>query len=46
MLRLKSFYFLGLLILILTACSQEAQPYEEVNSTISTSPEKGHIDTH
>ncbi len=36
----------GLLALLLTACSEEAQPYEEINASISISQDQGHIQTH
>ncbi len=37
---------IGMLSLLLTACSEEAQPYEEFNETISTPREVGEIQTH
>ncbi len=36
----------ALLALLMTACSEEAQPYEEVNTTLTSSQEQGHIQTH
>ena len=35
----------GVFILFFTACSEEAQPYEEINSTLSVQ-ETGQIQTH
>ena len=35
-----------LLALLMTSCSEEAKPYEEINTTVSSSQEQGHIQTH
>jgi len=43
---MQKFYLTSLFILMLTACSQEAQPYEEENRTAPTSMEQGYIETH
>lgn len=32
--------------LLLTACSEEAQPYEELNTSLSSSQDQGYIQTH
>lgn len=37
---------LTILSLLLTACSEEAQPYEELNTSLSSSQKQGHIQTH
>jgi hypothetical protein len=37
---------LTILSLLLTACSEEAQPYEELNTTFSNSQDQGYIQTH
>lgn len=37
---------LTILSLLLTACSEEAQPYEELNTSLSSSQEQGYIETH
>lgn len=42
----KRLFLLALTLLFLNGCTEEAQPYEEHNTTISTPQEKGHIDTH
>ena len=36
----------SLVILFLAACSQEAEPYEEQNKSITSSSEQGYIQTH
>ncbi len=35
-----------LLALFITACTEEATPYEEINASLSSSQEQGHIQTH
>jgi len=42
----KIIFILSLIILFFSACSQEAQPYEEVNESLPSSSEQGYIDTH
>jgi len=42
---MRKIYILSVLFFCLTACSEEAQPYEEVNTTLSKQA-KGHIQTH
>jgi len=42
---MKKIYILSVLLFSLTACSEEAQPYEEVNTTLSKQKE-GQIQTH
>lgn len=42
---MTKFCIFGMFILFFTACAEEAQPYEEVNSTLS-SQETGQIQTH
>jgi len=32
--------------LLITACSEEAKPYEEINTSISDSQDQGYIQTH
>jgi len=43
---MKKVYFISLLILSFTACSQEAEPYTEKNTTQPSSGEQGYIQTH
>lgn len=43
---LKKLCLLGATLLFLSGCSEEAQPYEESNTTILIPQKKGHIDTH
>nr|WP_275854399.1 hypothetical protein [Sulfurimonas sp. MAG313] len=43
---MKNIYILVLVVLCLSACSQEAQPYEELNESLPSSSEQGYIDTH
>ncbi len=43
---LKTCIQISVLSLLLTACSEEAQPYEEINSTITKAQDQGHIQTH
>jgi hypothetical protein len=42
---MKQFYIISILLFSLAACSEEAQPYEEVNTSLSKQ-EQGHIQTH
>ena len=42
---MKQLYIICVLLFSLSACSEEAQPYEEVNTTLSKQ-EEGHIQTH
>jgi hypothetical protein len=42
---MRHLYLLSLLLFSLAACSEEARPYEEVNTTLSQE-EQGHIQTH
>lgn len=42
---MRQLYILSLLLFSLCACSEEAQPYEEVNTSILKQAE-GHIQTH
>jgi hypothetical protein len=42
---MRQLYILSVLLFSLTACSEEAQPYKEVNTTLSQQA-KGHIQTH
>lgn len=44
--KMKKFYLGSLLVLLLSACSQEAQPYKEQNESIPNSVEQGYIQTH
>ncbi len=37
---------ISILSLLLTACSEEAKPYEEINSSIENVQDRGHIQTH
>jgi len=43
---MHKFYLASLFILLLSACSQEAQPYEEQNESAPSSVEQGYIQTH
>jgi PBP1b-binding outer membrane lipoprotein LpoB len=43
---LKTVFLLGVSLLILSACAEEAEPYQDVNRTISAPLQKGQIDTH
>lgn len=43
---LMTVVLLGVSLLILSACAEEAEPYQDVNRTISAPQEKGQIDTH
>jgi len=43
---MKKFYLASLLFFFLSACSQEAQPYEEENETALKTVEQGYIQTH
>ena len=43
---MQKVYLVTLFTILLSACSQEAQPYEEVNETIPISVEQGYIQTH
>jgi len=43
---MKKIYFLSLLVLCLSGCSEEAQPYKENNLTNPSSSETGYIQTH
>ena len=43
---MKKFCLASLFVVLLTACSQEAQPYEEQNESIKNSSEQGYIQTH
>jgi len=42
---MRQLYILSVLLFALAACSEEAQPYEEVNTSLSKQ-EEGHIQTH
>jgi len=42
---MRQFYILSVLLFSLAACSEEAQPYKEVNTSLSKQAE-GHIQTH
>lgn len=44
--NLKIVVLLGVSLLLLSACAEEAEPYQEVNRTISAPQDKGQIDTH
>ncbi len=44
--NLNIVFLLGVSLILLSACAEEAEPYQDVNMTISTSQEKGKIDTH
>ncbi len=37
---------LALTLLLYTACSEKAEPYEETNDTLSNTYEQGSIQTH
>jgi len=43
---MKQLTFMSLLLLALSACSQEATPYTESNETLSSPQERGYIQTH
>lgn len=43
---MKKLYLASLIILCFTACSQEAQPYTEINESMPGSTEQGYIETH
>jgi len=43
---MRIIYTLSLLTLCFSACSEQAQPYEEQNQSISVSQERGAIKTH
>ena len=43
---MKKIYLASLLILFVSACSQEAEPYKESNITNPSSSEQGYIQTH
>lgn len=43
---MRQVYIITVLLFSLSACSQEAQPYEEVNTTLFSEQTKGHIQTH
>ncbi len=34
------------MLIVLTACSQESTPYEEINQTLPDSGQQGYIQTH
>lgn len=42
---MAKFLLAGISLFIFSACSQESQPYEDINSTLS-SQKTGHIQTH
>ncbi len=43
---MKKLYLMSLFIFCFSACSEDAQPYEEVNRSIPGSQERGYIETH
>jgi len=43
---MRKIYFTSLVILCFSACSQEAQPYQESNQSNPSSSEQGYIQTH
>lgn len=43
---MKKVCLASLLLVYLSACSQEAEPYKEVNTTKPSSSEHGYIQTH
>jgi len=44
---MKNLYLASLILLCFAACSQEAQPYTEVNESMpSSTEEQGYIETH
>jgi len=43
---MKQVLFFGLMALLCAACSEEAQPYEEINTTFTTEINRGRIQTH
>ena len=43
---MKKTCLISLFLFLFTACSQEAQPYKESNTTNPSSSEQGYIQTH